>query len=196
MKKCLIILLILLCSFTVFAEEPAILEVTLEVTPKGPYFAFNTVKETGFTESPDKITGSKSLASNLHGLSGGEDLYAIVTTNSSSAVSAKLSWSDFSASGVETSIPLTISSDTCYINGNETGLDLDPESDTSDGKKVGETDTAFIILTETKEGEGVSNEARAVNFLLELEANQDAFNNATYVKTGYSTTLTLTVDGA
>lgn len=197
MKKSLIILLILLCAFAVFAEESATLDVTLEVTSKGPYFAFSTKQVNSFSEVPESISESKALdPSDLTGLVGDETLYAIVRTNSPSAVSAELSWSDFSASGVETSIPLTISSAKCYIKGSEFDLDdLTSASDTSNGKKDG-ADTASITLKEPKNTTDASNEARAVNFLLELEANKSAFNNATYVETGYSTTLTLTVAGA
>lgn len=196
MKKCLIILLILLCAFAAFAED-ASLDVTLNVESKGPYYAFNTVKEEAFTANPSSVAGPVSLdSSDLTNLTENQVLYAIATTNSPSAVSAKLSWSDFSASGVETSIPLTISSDTCYINRSDNGLSFTFESAKSTGKKVDENDTASITLTEPKVGEGASNEARAVNFLLKLEADKDAFDKATYVEGGYSTTLTLTVEGA
>lgn len=190
MKKCLIILLILLCAFAAFAED-ASLEVTLNVESKGPYYAFNTVKAEAFTETPPSVEGPVSLDSDLTDLPDNQVLYAIVTTNSPSAVSAKLTWSDFSASGVETSIPLTISSNTCYINGSSNGLSFTSVSDKSTGK----SDNASITLTEPKDGEGVSNEARAVNFLLKLEADKDAFDKATYVEGGYSTILTLTVVG-
>lgn len=188
MKKCLIILLILLCSFAVFAAD-ATLDVTLTVGAKGPYLGFRNEQLNSYSDSPNSLTSAQSFDTNdFKGLAGHDNVYAVVTTNSAATASYSLSWSDFSAADAKTTIPLTVRVTECMINGTKIEAFTSTEAITSKGAK-GNSDTATISLEEPSSN---AKGARAINFKLDMSIESDAYNAAA-ASTQYKTTLTFGV---
>lgn len=191
MKKGLIILLILLCSFAVFAAD-ATLGVTLTVVAKEPKLGFRDEPLDSYSDAPSSLTSDQVFDTNdFKGLAGHDNVYAVVTTNSATTASYSLSWSDFSAADANTTIPLTISVSDCIIN-TTTITSWSDKSDESNGVKTEEgNDTASIELTEP---ESTVKGARAINFKLDMSIESDDYNAAA-ASTQYETTLTFGVTG-
>ena len=189
MKKCLIILLILLCSFAVFAAD-ATLDVTLTVGAKGPYFGFRDEQLDSYSDSPNSLTSDQSFDTNdFKGLDGHDNVYAVVTTNSAATASYSLSWSDFSAADANTTIPLTVSVTECMINGTKIEAFTPTEPIKSKGAK-GNSDTATISSLE--EPSSNVKGARAINFKLDMSIDSADYNAAA-ASEKYETTLTFGV---
>ena len=175
MKKCLIILLILLCSFAVFAAED-ILNVTLNVGKSGPYVAFTdscvSAFTTTFTEASDK-THDTSSGSDISG-----SVYATITTNSATKndMTVTVSWGDLEKDGITTEIPLHISSTAVYING------------TSNNQSVADS-TSSVTLTEPDSSKITG--PRAISHKLDYVIYAKDYLKATSAN-GYTTELTLT----
>lgn len=191
MKKCLIILLILLCSFAVFAAD-ATLDVTLTVNEKAPLFGFRSEPLNSYSESPGSLTSDQSFdTSDFNGLVGHDNVYAVVTTNSATeGASYSLAWSDFSATDADTTIPLTIIVSDCIINTTPIASWSDKTVTSNGAKNEGGNDTASIELTEP-EGSTVKG-ARAINFKLDMSIDSADYNDAA-ASEKYETTLTFGV---
>lgn len=191
MKKCLLVLLVLFCSFAVFAAD-ATLGVTLTVGTKGPYFGFRDEQLDSYSDAPSSLTSDQVFdTSDFNGLVGHDNVYAVVTTNSATeGARYSLAWSDFSAPDTDTTIPLTINVSDCIIN-TTTIASWSDKTVTSNGAKNEEgNDTASIELTEP-EGSTVKG-ARAINFKLEMSIDSADYNDAA-ASEKYETTLTFGV---
>lgn len=177
MKKCLIILLILVCSFAVFAAEDK-LNVTLNVGKSGPYVAFTdepvAAFTTTFTEATDKTHNTSS------GIDITGSVYATITTNSATKndMTVIVEWNNLKKVGITTEIPLHIFSKAVYING------------TSNEQTVADS-TSSVTLTEPDSSETTG--PRAISHKLDYVIKAEDYLKATSAD-GYTTTLTLTAD--
>lgn len=191
MKKWLLVLLVLFCAFAAFAAD-ATLGVTLTVNEKAPLFGFRSEPLNSYSESPGSLTSDQSFdTSDLNGLVGHDNVYAVVTTNSANTgASYSLAWSDFSATDAGTTIPLTINVSDCIINTTTITSWRDKTGTSAGAKNEGGNDTASIELTEPEES--TVKGARAINFKLDMYIKNNDYNAAA-ASAQYKTTLTFGV---
>ena len=176
MKKSLIVLLILLCSFAVFAAEDE-LKVTLNVGKSGPYVAFTEKPVAAFTD-----TFTDTADDRTHDTSSGKDItgsvYATITTNSAAKndMTVTVDWNNLKKKGITTEIPLHISSSEVYINGTQIRQSV-------------EDSTSSVELTEPDSSNTTG--PRAISHKLDYTIKAEDYIKATSAEE-YTTTLTLT----